>query len=95
MHIMDYRVANATFDRNSKAKSNVENRQDCHICGKGVNSRTCTTWVELDTDATLIAVGVEDEESMGCYPVGPECAKKVDPKFLHILEPLQNMIGGN
>ena len=89
MHIMDYRVANTTFDRNSNAKSNVENREDCHICGKGVNRKTCTTWVEVDTDGNLIEVGVEDSESMGCYTVGTDCAKKIDKKYLHILEPLQ------
>jgi hypothetical protein len=88
MHIMDYRVANTTFDRNANAKSNVENREDCHICGKGVNRNTCTTWVEVDTDGTLIEVGVEDADSQGCFPVGPECAKKIDKKYLQILNPI-------
>lgn len=88
MHIMDYRVANTTFDRNANAKSNVENREECHICGKGVNRNTCTTWVQVTTDGTLIEVGVEDSQSQGCFTVGKDCAKKIDKKYLHILKPL-------
>lgn len=57
---------------------------NCFVCGRPVHQ--CRTWIEHTTSGLLIPAGVavpmesegyyQGHESQGCFPVGPECAKK-------------------
>ena len=49
----------------------------CILCGRPVNNPG--GWIEHKFDLTLIEPGSPESggaQSQGCFPVGPECAKK-------------------
>lgn len=76
--------------RSAKYDDNVERHGDhshtCFICGKPTGSRS---FVHYTTDGFLIPADMDaddleffDLESQGCFPIGSECAKKIDSKFI-------------
>lgn len=88
MHIMDYRVANDVFDKNTKADSRIalDVRGNCEVCGKAVNRNTCKTWVHLSVEGELLDPTKSSEDfgyniSMGFFPVGSECQKAIPAQF--------------
>lgn len=87
MHIMDYRISNTKFEQNTQAKSRIaeDDREDCQVCGKAVNRRTCKTWVHLSIIGILLDPNTSSEEygpeSQGFFPVGSECAKLIANEY--------------
>lgn len=63
----------------------TEGINPCVVCGKELTSEI-TRWIELDINGTVNGL----DESMGQFPVGPECEKGVTaqavtlPYFLYI-----------
>jgi hypothetical protein len=59
---------------------------ECFVCGKPVRISTRTQYVELDTrtgepvpSAERVTLG---DHSQGCFPVGSDCARRIDPDLL-------------
>lgn len=58
----------------------------CLLCGKAVNDHE-SVFVELgDGGSNIIVPGLQDEDggSIGCFPIGPQCIRKI-PKRFHVL----------
>lgn len=74
------------FEANGKLnKAGCDDR--CVCCNKPLKSSEVRYFVHMTTD-WLVTDANEDElklagyESQGCFPIGNECSKKVDKKFL-------------
>jgi hypothetical protein len=76
--------------RSAKYDDNVERHGEhsntCFICGKPTAQRS---FVHFTTDGFLIPTNIDetdlgqfDLESQGCFPIGSECAKKIDREFV-------------
>ena len=55
----------------------------CHFCDKAIRDAGAAVYVRMTTAGELVT---EDEpleagEDQGCFPVGPECARKVPPSY--------------
>ena len=60
---------------------------ECYLCGRSVVSSRCD-WIHLSNGNELIhpsevkALGRDPDDSMGCFPVGSNCARKVPKGYL-------------
>ena len=88
LKLSDVMVSSKQFDKNYYAPKKDGVFDHCALCGKHVaNKGENTAWIEHTTSGLLIPNGVEvpiegtgdyqGHQSQGCFPVGPECAKKV------------------
>ncbi len=77
--------------RSPKFESNIETFGDhsntCHVCGKRTASNQ---FIHITTDDFLVPIDLDEStielhglESNGCFPVGSECAKKIDKNFIY------------
>lgn len=53
----------------------------CAICGKPIKDETKAKYIHLLTNGNIISSFDDFENSQGCFPVGPECAKKLTIDF--------------
>lgn len=74
------------FEKNERiVKKNHDER--CVCCNKPMKSSDVKYWVHMTTDWEMTNASEEElsqsgYESQGCFPVGSECAKKIDKKFI-------------
>ena len=89
LDLTPFKVSDDQFARNEEI---IRDGCDwnCQLCGKPLNTtRKTTGWVRLPNgddawpyDEELPAELLEDiEDDMGCYPVGPECVKKLPKAY--------------
>ena len=67
--------------QNKKTQENWQNYNDdqCCICGRKVGDDPI--FVQYTTNGTIVSTDIEVENSQGCFPVGSECAKKIEKLF--------------
>lgn len=54
----------------------------CAICGKPIKDETNAKYIHLLTNGNITSYMSDDiDNSQGCFPVGPECAKKLIVDF--------------
>jgi hypothetical protein len=62
-----------------------DNSDNCICCGKKLNLDSCF-WVHMNTDWMAVNPSIVNDEncaeltganSQGCFPIGPDCAKKM------------------
>lgn len=97
LKVSDFMLPHNTLEKNRRV-SNKTGFDHCFFCGKYVADKgEKTAWVEQTTSGLLIPndvyVPIEGEpnnyqghNSQGCFPVGPECAKKV-PGYVRYWKP--------
>lgn len=71
--------------RSEKYEQAIERLGDhsdtCFICGKRTAGKANTKMVQYLTNGNIVSTLEEIEGSQGCFPVGPECAKKLIIRF--------------
>lgn len=58
-----------------------EHSDTCFICGKRTAGKASTKHVQYLTNGNIVSTMEELDNSQGCFPVGPECAKKLIISF--------------
>ena len=60
----------------------------CRICGRTTKAGT-RTHVRLDVDGYAVTVDtvLDPADDLGCFPVGPECVRRLPAAFVHDLDP--------
>ena len=70
-----------------------EGEGECFLCGRGVKMHKRTAWVELFEGGSLLAdqsvkdANQSDSGYMGCYPIGPNCKRKLPPSVPFTMPP--------
>ena len=78
----------AQRERNEQRKAPEGADDECAICGRPINAESKTTrWVEcvngaLNAAENTATIDHEGDGYMGCFPVGPTCARKIPARFL-------------
>jgi hypothetical protein len=83
-------VVNLDSIRSAKYEDNIDRYGDhsntCYACGKPTGSQT---FVHETTCGLLVPANIGENElgqygleSQGCFPIGSECAKKLDAAFI-------------
>lgn len=56
---------------------------ECFFCGRGLTPKAVANgwWVNLVTDGTLTTRDDEVSDSQGTFPIGSECAKRIQRPF--------------
>jgi len=54
---------------------------ECLICKRPIRDDRKAVYVHLTTSYELVPVDTDPEDSQGCWPVGPECARKVPATY--------------
>lgn len=77
--------------QNEKAKNDWGNfnENQCCLCGRKVGENP--TFVHYLTNGNVTNIQEDVENSQGCFPVGSECAKKVEKAFRLKLENIGNI----
>lgn len=83
----DYIDAMPSFEeREANRKQNTripeQDRSECFLCQRPVNSRTIKTWVHMGTNGALYKNGEEAADSQGLFPIGSECLKRLEKDFI-------------
>lgn len=78
----DYRADDSTRDRNQDRHTD-HHVNECWRCGRGltVKAETNAWWVHMSAHNELVPTSGEplsnDDDSLGHFPLGPECAKHI------------------
>ena len=57
-----------------------DHSDSCIVCGKRTKS---DIWVHMNTDWRAVPNDCgEIDDSQGCFPIGPDCAKKIPKNYL-------------
>jgi hypothetical protein len=82
----DYQASD--FDRRRAVYNSDKHIEECFLCGRGLTAKALVNgwWIHLGTDGTLLtqddpAAIADDTLSQGCFPVGSECAKRIDRPY--------------
>ena len=59
-----------------------EDVNTCVICGKRIKNMDKIKYVHYLTNGNIINTNDEPENTQGFFPVGNDCAKKIDKSFL-------------
>jgi len=78
-----------TINRNER---NCKHADACFLCGKGIADISSAAWVEMTTENKLVPADTSVTNSMGCFPVGSECKKKVPASYLLLVPSLLNLV---
>lgn len=54
---------------------------NCAICNKPIKDESKAQYVHLLTNGNIVSSFEDFDNSQGCFPVGPECAKKLIISF--------------
>ena len=72
-------IQSINYDRNIDKYGECENT--CICCGKRIKGKVAH--VHLYTDGNVVSNDApEDENSQGCFPIGPQCKKKIPKSFI-------------
>ena len=74
-------IRTASYDANIERYGDNSNTCDC--CGKPTAQKM---WIHYTEQGKVVNVGTDDLpegfKSQGCFPIGPECAKKYGMDFI-------------
>jgi len=60
-----------------------EDTNTCFICGKRIKNISTANYIHIYTNGTIVSNEMpEDENSQGCFPIGPNCSKKLPKNFI-------------
>lgn len=74
-----------TNERNRRRRLKEGCSERCFFCSSPIRDDVQAAYVHMTVDGCLVPANEElDEEhgSQGCFPVGPECKKRVPARFL-------------
>ena len=84
-------------ERNERRNAPDGHTESCLFCGRPMSPKSVAYFVEMTTSWKIVPVGVNVEDSQGCFPVGSSCknlvpepyriTKKKDPSLFSILSP--------
>lgn len=80
-------VEQETFERNTQRRGPADADAECHVCGRPI-ATIRAAWVECVNggyDCWPQDAAPSDKEDggyMGCYPLGPTCARKIPARFI-------------
>lgn len=85
LKVSDYQADDETLEANGRRMIEAERsgyREPCVLCGRPLSEKAIDSawWVELgDGGSTILPNGhhLSDDETMGCFPMGSECAKRI------------------
>jgi len=64
-------------ERNSERTSPAGHTTSCLFCERPMNPARVAYYVEMTTSLKVVPVGVDAEDSQGCFPVGTSCKNLV------------------
>lgn len=76
------------YDRNKEKYGDNENQ--CHCCKKPIKDIENSYWIHMNEGGLVLHNSINEancfeltnNNSMGCFPIGNECAKKIGKEFI-------------
>ena len=82
----DFETREANSQKFRRSEDAGHSPEPCYLCGRPLTTKAVDSgfWVEIgDGGSTVLpnGHGLGDDETLGCFPVGSECARKVERPF--------------